>query len=528
MVNEMQTRNIKQNEINTAVKQVTDRFGIDIIADHKRFCSAMKDLAPKLSKESKAFFVALSENVGAIYLRENDAVTSGQKSSSEVIVRAKSVISEYLNEKKADMITESLAFALGWELTEAPTVESEGSYDSGSSTVIEDLMRRAENGSDDACFNIGENFYYGRGGVKQDYAKAVEWYTKSAQRGDCSSQKKLADCYRSGQGTKRSFAKAVYWYDRAAQQGDYESAKAAVYCYKIGGNDLSQDVKKAEELALKYSVELDDDDGIDDIMRNAESGNPAMQYALANAYYSGTGISASTQMAVYWYEKSAAQGFAPAQYNLACCLSSGTGTLKDTSRAAQLYSEAARQGDLDAMNNLASFYMKGEGVVKSEKKAAELWREAAMGGHIKAQYNYGECCFNGKGTARDCAEAVRWYKKAAEFFDPDAAYSLSWCYLNGTGVPMNVYQAKKYAKFSAQKMNLNAMKLLAYLYLRGLGCEMNHARAADWLGKAAVRGDRESADMLVYCLKYGGPFLIKNENKARNTAEKYGIDYDLI
>lgn len=524
----MQTENTKQNEINIAVKQVTDRFGIDIIADHKRFCSAMKDLAPKLSKESKAFFVALSENVGTIYLRDNDAVASGEKSASEVMVRAKSVISEYLNDSKADMITESLAFALGWEIAEVVTSQTDDDYDGGSSTVIEDLMRKAENGSDDACFNIGESFFYGRGGVKQDYVKAVEWYTKSAERGDCSSQKKLADCFRSGQGTKRSFAKAVFWYEKAAQQGDYESAKAAVYCYRIGGNDLSQDVKKAEEIAQKYGVDIDVEDGIDDIMRGAESGNPAMQFALANAYYNGTGISASTQMAVYWYKKSAAQGYAPAQYNLACCLSSGTGTNKDTNAAAQLYSQAAKQGDLDAMNNLASLYMKGEGVVKSEKKAAELWREAALGGHVKAQYNYGECCFNGKGTNRDYAEAVRWYKKAAEFFDPDAAYSLSWCYLNGTGVSTNIYQAKKYAKFSAQKMNLNAMKLLAYLYLAGLGCEMNHARAVDWLGKAAVRGDKESADMLVYCLKYGGPFLMKNESKARAAADKYSIDYELI
>ena len=422
----MQTENTKQNEINIAVKQVTDRFGIDIIADHKRFCSAMKDLAPKLSKESKAFFVALSENVGTIYLRDNDAVTSGEKSASEVMVRAKSVISEYLNDSKADMITESLAFALGWEIAEVVTSQTDDDYDGGSSTVIEDLMRKAENGSDDACFNIGESFFYGRGGVKQDYVKAVEWYTKSAERGDCSSQKKLADCFRSGQGTKRSFAKAVFWYEKAAQQGDYESAKAAVYCYRIGGNDLSQDVKKAEEIAQKYGVDIDDNDGIDDIMRGAEAGNPTMQFALANAYYNGMGISASMEMAVYWYEKSSLQGYAPAQYNLACCLCSGTGTKKDAARAAVLYEKAAAQGDLDAVNNLAMLYFKGEGVTKSLHNAAKKWHEAALGGHAKAQYNYGECYFNGWGVMKEYSEAVKWYKKAADQNDADALYSLGW------------------------------------------------------------------------------------------------------
>lgn len=524
----MQTENIKQNEINIAVKQVTDRFGIEIIADHKRFCSAMKDLAPKLSRESKAFFVALSEKVGTIYLRENDAVMSGSKSSSDVIIRAKSVISEYLNEQKAEMVTMSLAYALGWELAEAFVPESTQSDNAGSSTVIEDLMRKAENGSNDACFNIGENFYYGRGGVKQDYAKAVEWYTKSAQRGDCSSQKKLADCYRSGQGAKRSFAKAVYWYEKAAEQGDYDSAKAAVYCYKIGGSDLTSDLKRADETARKYGVELENEDGIDELMSGAESGNPVMQHSLANAYFNGMGISANMEMAVYWYENAAQQGYAPSQYNLACCLCSGTGTKKDTARAAELYEKAAAQGDLDAMNNLAMLYFKGEGVPKSPHKAAKKWHEAALNGHAKAQYNYGECYFNGWGVMKEYSEAVKWYKKAADQFDADALYSLGWCYFKGFGVSIDVYQARRLLELSAQKMNVNAQKLLAYCYLRGRGSEKNFASAARLLGKAAARGDIESAKMYVYCLKYGGPYLAQNESKARNAADKYGVDYDEI
>ena len=55
-----------------AVKQVTEIFGVEIIGDQKRFCAALGDIAPKLSKEKKAFYVALSENVGKLYLREND------------------------------------------------------------------------------------------------------------------------------------------------------------------------------------------------------------------------------------------------------------------------------------------------------------------------------------------------------------------------------------------------------------------------------------------------------------------------
>lgn len=524
----MKNENTRQAEINAAVKQVTDRFGIEIIADHKRFCAALKDLAPKLSKESKAFFVALSERVGALYLRENEAVLSGEKSSAEVIARAEAVIAEYLNKEKSEMITGSLAYALGWETAEDFRSDKDEEDHSSAATVIEDLVRKAKNGNNDACFNLGERFYYGRGGVGQDYIKAVEWYTRSAENGDCSSQKKLADCYRSGQGAKRDFSKAVYWYEKAAEQGDYDSQKAIVYCYKMGGYNLIADSEKAERAALKYGIDFDESKDIEELMRGAESGNPGMQFDLGNAYYNGMGISADREKAVYWYTKAAEQGYAPAQYNLACCCASGTGTNKDMTKAAELYSEAAKNGEPDAMNNLAALYLRGDGVPKNPRRAAELWREAAENGLPRAQYNCGECYFNGWGVQRDFTEAVAWYKRAAALSDADAQYSLGWCCLNGIGTSKDHSQAKRLLEISAQKMNINAQKALGYCYMNGHGAEKNYAKAADWFGKAASRGDKEAAKMYVYCWKYGGHFLIKNEEKAKRAAESYGVLYDEI
>ena len=178
-------------ETTDAVRQVTERFGVNILTDHKRFCSAFSDFAPKLSKENKAFFVALSEDIGEIFISENAAVVNGSKSAEEVIQRAMTDICEYLNEEKAELIARSIAAALGWQagevLPDSSDVQS-SSFVSGS-TLIEDLFRRAQSGDNDACFNLGECFFYGRG-VNQDYAKAIHWYIQSSDRGDCSSQKK--------------------------------------------------------------------------------------------------------------------------------------------------------------------------------------------------------------------------------------------------------------------------------------------------------------------------------------------------
>lgn len=524
----MKIENKKQVEINAAVKKVTDRFGIEIITDQKRFCAALKDLAPEFSKESKAYFVALSENIGELCLRENDAVLSGKKSTDEIIARAESIIAEYLNKEKSKMIIDSFVYVLGWDRSEILVSDNAAEEESSASTVIEDIMRKAENGSNDACFNLGERFYYGRGGVKQDYIKAVKWYTKSAEKGDCSSQKKLADCYRSGQGVKHDLLKAVYWYEKAAEQGDYDSQKALVYCYRIGGSNLIADVEKAEKIALKYGIDADMDDSMENLFRGAESGNPGMQFKLGNAYYSGAGISADFEKAVYWYKMAAEQDYAPAQYNLACCFASGTGTKKDMTKAAELYSKAANNGELDAVNNLGALYFRGDGVPKNQRKAAELWRSAAENGLPKAQYNFGECLFNGWGVQRNFTEAAAWYKKAAELSDPDAQYSLGWCFLNGIGTAKDHSRAKRFFELSALKMNINAQKMLGYCYINGHGTERNYAKAADWFGKAAARSDKEAAKMYVYCWKYGGNFLIKNEIKAKRAADTYDIPYDEI
>jgi len=51
------------------------------------------------------------------------------------------------------------------------------------SYTLEDCIEDAEQGNADAQFMLAE--YYKDGiGIKQDYAKAAEWYNKAAEQGD--------------------------------------------------------------------------------------------------------------------------------------------------------------------------------------------------------------------------------------------------------------------------------------------------------------------------------------------------------
>ncbi|MDD7515602.1 hypothetical protein [Ruminococcus flavefaciens] len=517
------------NDTSNAVRQVIERFGIEILVDHKRFCSALADFVPKLSKENKAFFVALSENIGSIFIHENEAVISGTRKSEEVINRAAADISEYLNDEKADLVTRSIAIALGWQSI-VPQDSSEDTNDSdsygSSASLIEDLFKRAQNGDNDACFNLGEHFFYGRG-VKQDYAKAVKWYILSSDRGDCSSQKKLADCYYLGQGTDRNVAKAAYRYQQAAEQGDYDSQKALIKCYMLGGTGLQSDPAKAEYFSKRYNIPITKGTS-EDILKNAMEGAPYAQFKLGTMYLHGVGVERSPQTAITWFKKAADQNYAPAQFNLGVCYYAGIGVQRDRVTAAMYYRQAAGSGDADALNNLAGCFMRGEGTSKDQSKAASYYLKAAEAGHARAQYNYGECCFNGLGVPQNYREAVKWFQESAIQGDPDGQFSYGWCLRDGLGVFRDNALAKEMFEKASSQRHTEAMKALGYCYANGTGTPRNYATAANIFAKAAASGDTEAAKLLVACYKYGGDYLAVNEAKAHYYADQYGLDYDMI
>lgn len=504
-------------------KMITDRFGINIITDHKRFCAAFNDFAPKLSRESKAFYVALSEKVGNIYISENDDVLNGIRSPEDVISHASSEIGEYLNADKSAMVARSLAYALNW-IKKADVHES--AIPENVNPVIEELFKRAESGDNDSCFNLAERLRYGNG-ISPSPEKAFEWYKKAAERGDCSSQKALAQCFRAGIGTNQDFSQALYWLLKASDQGDYDSQKEAVRCCLYGGPNLSPNPEKARKIAVRYGIH-DDSDNSDLLLSAAENGDPHAQLKLANKYYIGNEVPQDLFRAAQLYSKAAEYGINAAMFNYAFCLANGIGVAENMREAVKMYTKASENGDPDSMNNLASLYFQGKGVPRDRTAAAKLWQKAAEAGLANAQYNYGECLYNGWGIPQNVDQAYYWYEKAAEQGDPDAQYSCGWCMYKGEGTPANYSSAHKMLELAAEQNNPHALKLLGYMIMNGQGCEKNYGKAEDYFEKSAELGDPEAAKMLVICWKYGGFYLVPNEKKARQFAGKYGINYNSV
>jgi TPR repeat protein len=132
-----------------------------------------------------------------------------------------------------------------------------------------------------------------------------------------------------------------------------------------------------------------------DILNNANAGDPEAQFHLATIYDNGKGVEENDKEAVLWYRKAADQGYADAQYNL------------------------------------GSMYLNGEGVSQDDKKAAEWFLKAAALKHTLAQYNLGIMCSNGVGVPQDYKKAEEWFLIAAKNGFASAQLNLGALYANG-------------------------------------------------------------------------------------------------
>ena len=285
------------------------------------------------------------------------------------------------------------------------------------------FRRAAEMGDPQGMYKLGVCYDFGKGGLTEDEAKAVEWYQKAAEAGNANAMMSLGVCYDFGQGELTADeAKAVEWWKKAAEAGDAEAMSVLASCYEYGLETLKEDKAKAVEWWKKA----------------AEAGVASAMCNLGYAYGCGQGgLTKDEAKAVEWYKKAAEAGDATAMHNLGSAYVYGRGGLKkDDAKAVEWYQKAAEAGGARAMYNLGSAYADGrEGLKKDDVQAVVWWRKAAEAGNARAMcelgYAYG--CGQG-GLKKDDAKAVEWYQKAAEAGDTLAMFYLGGCYEEGVGM----------------------------------------------------------------------------------------------
>jgi len=163
------------------------------------------------------------------------------------------------------------------------------------------LRRVAEKkGKAEDQFQLGNLFYYGEEGLKQDRVAAAKWFRKAAAQEHAGAQADLGACYVNGVGVERNLELAVTLLGKAAEQGVVQA------------------------------------------MQN-----------LGCQYHEGEGVVQNDVMAVAWWEKAAVGGNAGAQYNLGVGYTDGDLGLPKNVHCAKIFMmAAAKQGDVPAIEEL--------------------------------------------------------------------------------------------------------------------------------------------------------------------------------
>lgn len=95
-----------------------------------------------------------------------------------------------------------------------------------------------ENGSAAMC-NLADKYEHGLG-VPQEFQLALDWYRKSAAKGNCVAQYSLGNMYKKGLGVQPDIAEAFEWFQKSARQGyaDAESQLAELSAAALDGNPI--------------------------------------------------------------------------------------------------------------------------------------------------------------------------------------------------------------------------------------------------------------------------------------------------
>jgi hypothetical protein len=84
------------------------------------------------------------------------------------------------------------------------------------------LIQEAKKGNTIAAMRLGQLYRSGNWGVKQDFSKAILWFTRAATQGDRYSQIQVALAYEFGRmGTREDISLAIQFYKMATENGIY-------------------------------------------------------------------------------------------------------------------------------------------------------------------------------------------------------------------------------------------------------------------------------------------------------------------
>lgn len=260
---------------------------------------------------------------------------------------------------------------------------SQGNYH----TAVPLLKKAASEGDKNCMANLAALYTTGIPGVlaKND-AEALNWYTRAAAKMDAEALAALGNAYMNGQlGVKTDYAKAKDCFTKAISLGNSRS-KAGLATMYMKGWGVEQNLSEAFRLMREAAFQK----------------VPGASYNLAEYYRLGVGCEKSEKEAAEWYTKAApgliqqlASYPQSGELNCACGVmyKTGRGVAQDDTVATKYFAAAVPKlkakvdgGSTTAMVQYAELMEHGWGMSKNTAGAEALLKKAAAAGDGEAKF----------------------------------------------------------------------------------------------------------------------------------------------
>jgi len=416
-------------------------------------------------------------------------------------------------------------------------------------------------------YQLAESYFYGRNGLRQNYAEAVKWYRNTTRHGsyaDGLGFGALGFCYEFGKGVDVDLEEAEKWYMAPNSRGPH-------YPYRTKIREMIRqaqdgDAEAAYRLGVTFAngigTKLDIPEALKWLRLAAGKDHSGAFFLIGRCYAEGNGIPKDPAEAVAWYRKAAEKDVAEAQMALGKCYESGFGVRKDAVEAFAWYRRAAEQGFAEAPCTPENF---SEDDLDTEAwTEARMWyAQAAERGNPEAQYR---TAMNYSGEREFDRELRRkWLIRSADQGYAPAMYQLGYAGIHGRDPAITPERGEAYLLAAACMDYVPAMQELAshysyrdrapgeavkwYLraqekglelstyqmyfigqrYATGGGVEQNKAEAVKWYLKSAEDRKRDPDSRALLALGdcyYAGDGVRQDKAQAaewyRKAAEKGG------
>eukprot|EP01022_Parablepharisma_sp_SALTPOND_P020236 TRINITY_DN3627_c0_g1_i1.p1 TRINITY_DN3627_c0_g1~~TRINITY_DN3627_c0_g1_i1.p1 ORF type:complete len:706 (-),score=99.15 TRINITY_DN3627_c0_g1_i1:1812-3929(-) len=322
---------------------------------------------------------------------------------------------------------------------------------------------------------------------------AVSYYERAAGEGHPEALTKLGYMHEQGIYYQKDIGRAIEYYTKAAQRGDFLAINyLGLHYYKMA---QSAD----ESVRRKYyqkAAEL--------FKKSKELGCARAANNLGMCYEQGTGVEKDLDQAFACYKEAANKKYAQGMFNLAymyLAKAKITRLMENYEKAAHWLRVAINEDPklADAFFYLGFLFEKGLGVDYDFQTAFSYYRKAALLNHAKAAKKCGDLLATGHGLVQpNKIEALKYYNKALELGDPEAYAATAKIYEEGgEGVTKNEEAAYQYYEKARELGYPEASVNLSYMYNNGVFVEKDTEKAKELLIEAANKGSYNARDYLI-------------------------------